>query len=140
MREADNTHREEAGIPRIGEGWVSEARLYRALVQAFPDRKAVHHGRPIWLGPQHLDVYFPDENVGVEYQGRQHYEPVEYFGGAKAFERIQKLDRRKANLCVRNGCILLHVDEGYDLASVVGRLRSAFQGRPQREAQNSSAV
>lgn len=35
------------------------------------------------------DFYLPKENILIEYQGQQHYHPVELFGGYKQFE-IQK--------------------------------------------------
>ena len=45
----------------------------------------MQHGRPNWLGRQHFDVGFQEENIAVEYQGAQHDKPVDYFGGEKAF-------------------------------------------------------
>ena len=35
------------------------------------------------------DFYLPKENILIEYQGQQHYHPVELFGGDKQF-KIQK--------------------------------------------------
>jgi predicted Zn-ribbon and HTH transcriptional regulator len=38
----------------------------------------------------------------IEYQGRQHYEPVEVFGGQEQFERQQLHDKIKRDYCVEN--------------------------------------
>ena len=35
----------------------------------------------------------------IEYQGRQHYEPIEYFGGLKSMLVVQKNDKIKAAYC-----------------------------------------
>lgn len=57
VREAENTLREEMGIPRVGEGWVNETELYYHIANAFKEERVVHHGRPAWLKRQHLDIY-----------------------------------------------------------------------------------
>lgn len=41
------------------------------------------------------------------YQGIQHYESVDFFGGKEALEHRQKLDARKRQLCADNGVSLL---------------------------------
>jgi hypothetical protein len=106
--------REEKNLPKVGEGWISETDLFYKLCRTFPEEVIIHHGRPSWLDPQHLDIYIPKKNIGIEYQGAQHDNPVDYFGGEKAFKEQQKLDKRKAKLCEKNGCTLLYVRDGYD--------------------------
>ena len=39
-----------------------------------------------------IDFYIPDYNLFIEYNGRQHYEPVEDFGGKSAFEKQKERD------------------------------------------------
>ena len=129
LRECENTLREESDLPGVGEGWISEAELYHKLREAFPDEKVVHHGRPAWLYPQHLDIYFPGQNVGCEYQGAQHQNPVSYFGGEASFLKQQRRDRRKKALCTRHGCKLLYVYEGYDFETVRAATKSFFDAQ-----------
>lgn len=38
----------------------------------------------------------------IEYDGKQHYEPIEYFGGAKALQLQKKKDQIKTNYCLKN--------------------------------------
>ncbi len=114
VRECENTIREEMNIPRIGEGWLRETELYYKLRESLPKEKIIHHGRPSWVSPQHIDIYFPIRNIGIEYQGAQHNKPIEYFGGEKSFKLQQERDQKKANLCKKNGCELLYVCEGYE--------------------------
>lgn len=124
LREIENILREERNIPRIGEGWISETILYRQMIEAFPDEKIIHHGRPSWLGKQHLDIYFPRKNIGIEYQGLQHSEPVEYFGGIEAFEKQQKMDNKKKRLCEKNNCKLIYVYPDYNFEEIKNKVET----------------
>ena len=93
-------------LPRIGEGWISEIQLYNLVKSIFPE--AQHHATPEWLKPQHLDVFVRSKNLAFEYQGLQHFEPVEFFGGEEAFEKTKKLDERKRIICKANRILLIH--------------------------------
>ena len=43
----------------------------------------------------------------IEYQGQQHYEPIEYFGGIEQFNLQQKYDNMKKEYCKKNNIQLL---------------------------------
>ena len=62
-----------------------------------------------------FDFYLPDYNVCIEYQGEQHYRPVEYFGGEKQFEIQQKHDQIKRNYCKHNNIKLLEIPYWEDI-------------------------
>ena len=47
--------------------------------------------------PLSYDFYIPSQSILIEYQGKQHYEPVDYFGGETKFKLQQKHDHMKAN-------------------------------------------
>lgn len=125
-RQAENALREAEGLNPVGEGWVSEVALLNELRAAFPDERVVHQGRPRWLGQQSLDIFFPERDVAVEYQGLQHSEPVERFGGAEAFERQQERDQRKRDLCIKHGVTLIEVHPGYEPEAVIEQVRAAL--------------
>ncbi|BDZ39936.1 hypothetical protein [Microbacterium suwonense] len=128
-RQAENRLREAEGLHPVGEGWVSEVALLNELRAAFPDERVVHQGRPRWLGQQSLDIYFPERYVAVEYQGLQHSEPVERFGGAEAFVRQQERDQRKRELCRTHGVALIEVHPGYDPEQVIEEIRGLLASR-----------
>jgi hypothetical protein len=107
------------GLPKIGEGWIAESELYYKLVQAFPKLDIIHQGRLKWLGKQSLDIYIPQIKIGIEYQGFQHFEPVDFFGGEKAFNYRKKLDEKKKMLCDKHRCKLIYVLPGYDFDELV---------------------
>jgi len=127
LRECENSLREERDIPHIGEGWVSETELYYKIDNVFADEEVLHHGRPNWLGRQHLDIFFPEKNVAIEYQGKQHSEPVDYFGGEEAFREQQKRDKRKQRLCAENNCELFYAHEGYDFEALCAKIEEALE-------------
>lgn len=85
--------------------WKSEQTLFTLVKKIYPD--ALFQYRPSWLEPQNLDIYIPSQNVGIEYQGIQHYESIDFFGGEEAFIHRQELDARKKRLCCENDLKLM---------------------------------
>ncbi|MBE6028863.1 MAG: hypothetical protein E7226_01775 [Clostridiales bacterium] len=57
-----------------------------------------------------FDVFITGLNVAIEYQGKQHFEPVDFFGGVEAFESVQKRDREKAELSKEHGVKLVYIN------------------------------
>lgn len=127
IRQAENTLRTDKGLPHIGEGWISETHLYYQLKDAFSGHQVLQHARPAWLGRQHLDVFFPNLSVAVEFHGEQHDRPIDFFGGKTAFEENQKRDNRKRAACKHNGVALIEVRKGYDIARLIGDIEKAAQ-------------
>src|SRR3954464_791915 len=64
---------------------------------------------PVWLGRQRLDIYLPDLNLAIEYQGQQHFQAVALFGGEQGTRRAAERDALKQKLCQENGVTLIHV-------------------------------
>ncbi|MFA5264817.1 MAG: tetratricopeptide repeat protein [Opitutaceae bacterium] len=96
--------------------WVTENQLFQLLRRQLKGMEVIQHARPTWLDPQHLDVYIPKADVAIEYMGRQHFEPLEFFGGRSAFEALAERDCRKADLCRERGVELLYVRFDENLA------------------------
>lgn len=115
LKKAEDSYRESIGMPKVGEGWISETELFYKISNHFSVDAVIHHASPKWLGRQHLDIYIPEYKIAIEYQGAQHYEPIDFFGGQEAFEKTVERDKRKKQLCEKNNCILIYVEKGYDL-------------------------
>jgi ssDNA-binding Zn-finger/Zn-ribbon topoisomerase 1 len=49
------------------------------------------------------DFYLPTMNLVIEYNGEQHYQPNEFFGGMKGFIKTVERDRIKKQYCEDNG-------------------------------------
>ena len=101
-RDAENEVREYIGVPRIGEGWVSETQLYKLIVNLFAEYEVIREASPDWLGNQRLDIYIPSLNIAIEYQGEQHFKPIAIFGGEEGLSNTRKRDKRKKELCQKN--------------------------------------
>ena len=67
-----------------------------------------------WLGKQRFDIYFPKYNIAIEYNGKQHYEIIDFFGGEEKFENQQERDNLKRQKCLDNNCTLFEVKYDYN--------------------------
>lgn len=85
--------------------WTSEADMYKLIKSVFPD--AIFQYRDKWLDKQSLDVFVPSKKIGFEYQGKQHYSPVSFFGGNDAFIKRLTLDEEKKEKCETNNITLI---------------------------------
>lgn len=65
------------------------------------------------------DFYIPSQNILIEYQGIQHYEPIEYFGGEATFKKQQKHDQIKLDYAKENGYNLIAVPYTEDTLSKI---------------------
>jgi len=104
--------------------WISENKLFQMMRQAFKPLEVLQHAQPVWLVPQHLDVFVPELSLAVEYMGRQHYEPIEYFGGEEGFRQAVDRDQRKGCLCKQLGIELIYVRHDEDIAKRVSQIRA----------------
>lgn len=55
------------------------------------------------------DFYLPDLNILIEYDGEQHYRPIDYFGGQVGFQRNQTNDQIKNELAKAYGYSLIRI-------------------------------
>jgi hypothetical protein len=56
-----------------------------------------------------FDFYLPNYNICIEYNGKQHYEPIDWFGGIKTLEYIKNNDNIKKNYCKTNNIKFLEI-------------------------------
>jgi len=95
-------------IKEIGDAqWKRESALFALARRTF--KNAIRHAMPVWLAPQHLDIFLPDQNAAIEYNGRQHYEAVGFFGGEAGFRATTTRDEIKKRVCSENGVHLFFV-------------------------------
>ncbi len=129
-RDAENDVREYLGVPRIGEGWVSETQLYKLVALMFSDYELIREASPDWLGNQRLDIFIPSLNIAIEYQGEQHFKPIELFGGAEGLRKTRERDRRKKRLCQENKIklVFFKYNETLNQENVERKLKSLIPG------------
>jgi len=56
-----------------------------------------------------FDFYLPEYNTCIEYDGKQHFQSIEIFGGKKRFIHQQKCDQIKNEYCKNNDIKLLRI-------------------------------
>ena len=53
------------------------------------------------------DFYIPSANLLIEFNGEQHYYPIDYYGGEEAFKLQKKHDKMKKQYAKNNNIDLL---------------------------------
>ena len=114
-------HLEGQGCPFCNTfGNVSEPKLFDFIKNSLSNEIVISQGKPLWLrgktGTQSFDVYLPDYNIAIEYQGRQHFKAIDFWGGQKGFEKTKERDARKKLLCDQNNTKLFYFS--YDVSYV----------------------
>lgn len=71
-----------------------------------------------------IDFYIPKIKMFIEYNGRQHYEPVYDFGGIEVFEKQKERDMWVRNACNTNNHTLLEIPY-YDCVEI--RLKEVIE-------------
>lgn len=85
--------------------WKSEYNLFLLIKSYFSD--AIFQYKCKELENQSLDIYIPSLKIGFEYQGIQHFESNDYFGGEEGFKHRIQLDQRKKEICKKDNIILI---------------------------------
>lgn len=106
----ENSVRIQLGYRKIGDSWVSETILFHIIESIYPEREIIRHYRPKWLQGLELDVYIPEERIGFEYQGIQHFIAVKHWGGQEQLKKQQEHDARKKALCQELGVTLICIN------------------------------
>ena len=94
----------------------SQSKLFNELKQSFPKEEIIFEADNKiieWIGLQRFDIYFPKYNIAVEYNGEQHYIPIEHFGGEIGLIRTKERDELKRKKCKENNCILFEIKYNY---------------------------
>jgi hypothetical protein len=79
----------------------SQQRLAQILEQLFPGKELIYNYKAQNFRfsdsnrAMEIDIFLPELNLAVEYQGEQHFMPISYWGGEATFAQIQKRDAEK---------------------------------------------
>ena len=55
------------------------------------------------------DFYLPEKNILIEYDGKHHFQPIEYFGGTDSFNITKKYDSMKNVYAEKNKITLIRI-------------------------------
>lgn len=67
-----------------------------------------------------FDFYLKDLNILIEYDGIQHFKPVDFFGGEMSFKLLRVNDLIKNNFCVKNNIKLIRIKYTDNIQTVLG--------------------
>jgi hypothetical protein len=121
LRNIENKLRSKKGYNIVG-SLYQESLLYKAISENFPDLTILSQYSPRWLGRQRFDIYIKELHIAVEYNGLQHYEPVNYFGGEDGFVETVKRDEEKRKKCAKNNCLLIEVKYNENFYEVIDKI------------------
>lgn len=77
---------------------------YRYSTQkSFDNLLGIHNGKLSY------DFYLDDHNTYIEFNGEQHYHPIEHFGGEKRYKKQVIHDNLKKDYCIKNNINLIIV-------------------------------
>lgn len=69
----------------------------------------------IYKDKMKLDFYIPEYNVAIECQGKQHFEPVDFFDGENGYTYTIDRDNKKRELCEKHGIkVFYYANYQYD--------------------------
>jgi len=113
--------------------WTTEEMVYNYAKKLFKEHVVIYQHRPFFLktdagGQMSYDIYISGLKVAIEYQGKQHFEPVEFFGGEEGFQKTVARDKLKKEASERNGVKLIYINhwEVITLELIRERVRAAL--------------
>ena len=108
--------------------WITEELVYKLVKKLYRQYKVIYQHRPFFLkssigGQMSYDIFIPGLNVAIEYQGKQHFEPVDFFGGEAGFVRTKERDTEKLKLSKKHGVHLVYINYWEDVNDMLIRTR-----------------
>ena len=107
--------------------WKSEELVYKITKKLYKDYQVIYQYKPYYLatdnGNMSYDIYICGLKIAIEYQGKQHFEPVDYFGGEESFKKQKERDELKAQRSKENGVRLIYVNYWEDITPDIIRGR-----------------
>lgn len=74
-----------------------------------------------------FDFYLPDYNLCIEYQGKQHYQPIKTWGGENTFKKVNKRDSIKKKFCLEKGINFLEIKYDIPISEIFNVLDNYFK-------------
>lgn len=79
---------------------------------------------------EHFDIIkyekLQNKKFAIEYNGRQHFEPITFFGGEEEFKTQQERDKRKEKYCEDNNIDLLVIPYWLTETQIKNTIKNKF--------------
>ena len=122
FEQTPNNHKNGNGCPQCNESnGETKVRVFLEKNNIFyiPQHKFFNCKNSLSLP---FDFYIPDANICIEFNGLQHYKPIEYFGGKKEFEKRKINDKIKQDYCIENSIELIKIKYNDDVEVKIQKL------------------
>ena len=108
--------------------WINEELVLKLTKKLYKDYTIIYQYKPFFLhssfgGQMSYDIFIQELNVAIEYQGKQHFEPVYFFGGEDSFEKVKIRDEEKRKLSAEHGIKLVYINFDEVITSELIRIR-----------------
>ena len=105
----------------------SQNKLYNKLSQDLKCEILFEAGKSLipWIKRFRLDLYIPEYNIAIEYDGIQHFKQVDYFKNY-SLQLTKRRDAEKEQLCLENNCKLFRIKYDYsdeEYANLVNNIK-----------------
>lgn len=67
-----------------------------------------------------FDFFLPDQNLLIEFDGIQHFKPVDFFGGEEGFKILKQNDTIKNEYCLENNIRLIRIKFNKNIEECLG--------------------
>lgn len=99
----------------------------------------------VYVGKLRLDFYIPSKNMGIEYDGEQHYRPVAFGGVSKekaqmCFEVVKERDAAKTTYCNQNNIHLLRIPYYLDKDEVKNLVLTTLYSQEVKQSNSHQSV
>lgn len=128
FQQTPNSHLSGKGCPRCI--LKSQTMIFETLKLDFPELTFIWEYKSEWLGNQRIDIFVPEYKIAIEYNGAQHYKPVDIFGGKDQLVIQVEQDYLKMEKCKQNNVELLTIrydNQEEDLNKVKDRLKTCIK-------------
>jgi hypothetical protein len=109
FQQTPNSHLIGIGCPHCNEskGEKEISKVLRKMNINFDRQKKFSDCRNVFELP--FDFYIPSLRTLIEFDGKQHFQPMEFFGGVEAFEKLKINDKIKSDYCEDNFIDLIRI-------------------------------
>lgn len=113
FEQSPQNHLRKTGCPECGLRFgVQEKRVLKATQERYENVTYQYTNTTFLKGKgknMTLDMFLPDYNIGIEYQGAHHFYPLKAFGGEKSLVVVTERDKRKYQMCLENGVKVFYI-------------------------------
>ena len=104
--------------------WVKEELVLKLTKKLYKQYNVISQHKPFFLispfgGQMSYDIYIQELKVAIEYQGEQHFRPVDFFGGKESFEKQILRDKEKLRLSEEHGIKLVYINFDDDISTTL---------------------